>query len=379
MRRLKICVYAICKNEAKFVDQWMDSMEEADLIVVTDTGSTDDTVEKLRERGAVVYVEEIKPWRFDVARNISLDHVPQDVDICVCTDLDERFEPGWRNKLERAWKIHKPRHRGPIAKTGRYIYNWSLKPDGSPDVQFYYFKVHQRQGFRWKCPVHEFLAYEGKLPLEPVFIEGMVLNHYPDPTKSRGSYLPLLELAVEEAPQDDRMHYYLGREYMYKSQWQKCIDTLKKYLNLPTANWNEERCAAMRWIAKSYKQLGQRAEAYQWYYRAIAEAPHMREPYVEFATMCYEQQDWSLCFYLGEEALKIKERSKTFVNMGHAWDHTPNDLCAIAAYRMNLYEKARQHAKAALEMTPSDPRLQNNLQIIEAALAKFQQPSNFQV
>ncbi len=103
MSGLKICVYAICKNEASFVDSWMDSMNEADIIVVTDTGSEDDTVEKLKERGAIVYVDIVKPWRFDVARNISLDHVPEDVDICVCTDLDERFEPGWRKRLEEAW------------------------------------------------------------------------------------------------------------------------------------------------------------------------------------------------------------------------------------------------------------------------------------
>ena len=40
----KICVYAICKNESKFVKQWLDSMSEADYIVVLDTGSTDNTV-----------------------------------------------------------------------------------------------------------------------------------------------------------------------------------------------------------------------------------------------------------------------------------------------------------------------------------------------
>ncbi len=104
MGKYKICVYAICKNEEKFVDQWMRSMGEADLVVVTDTGSTDGTVEKLRAAGAVVYEEQIRPWRFDTARNISLSHVPEDTDICVCTDLDEIFEPGWRRALEEAWR-----------------------------------------------------------------------------------------------------------------------------------------------------------------------------------------------------------------------------------------------------------------------------------
>lgn len=370
MSRLKICVYAICKNEADFVDRWMDSMSEADLVVVTDTGSEDQTVEKLKARGAIVYVDMVKPWRFDVARNISLSHVPQDVDICVSTDLDELFEPGWRKRLEKAWRSHKPKHEGPIAKTGRYLYNWSLKKDGTPDIQFYYFKVHERMGFKWKCPVHEFVQYMGGLPLETVYIDGMVLNHYPDPSKSRGSYLPLLELAVKEDPGNERMRYYLGREYMYKGQWQKSIDTLNEYLSMPSAKWKDERCAAMRWIAKSCYRLGRIKEAYSWYWKSIAEVPNVRDPYVEFSKMCYELEDWTLSWYLAEEALQISEKSKTFVNMGYSWDHTPDDLCAIAAYHLDMGAKSLEHAKAALSYDPENERLKNNVAIIEAGLKK---------
>ena len=101
---MKVVVYAICKNEAKFVDRWMDSMSEADQVVVLDTGSSDGTAEKLKSRGALVRVEIITPWRFDTARNHALDLVPEDADICVSTDLDEVLEPGWREKLEAAWK-----------------------------------------------------------------------------------------------------------------------------------------------------------------------------------------------------------------------------------------------------------------------------------
>lgn len=357
MGKYKVCVYAICKNECKFVDRWMQSMKEADEVIVTDTGSDDGTVERLRELGATVYVEEIKPWRFDVARNRSLDHVSEDADICVCTDLDEVFNPGWRECLERAWT--------PDANMGRYLYNWSLKPDGTPDVQFTYFKVHGRHCAKWAYPVHECLNYIGSEPEKRVFIDGMVLNHYPDPAKSRGSYLPLLELAVSENPLDDRSTYYLGREYMYKGEWQKCIDTLKRHLTLPTAMWNEERCASMRWIAKSYRSLGNNDEAYVWYYRAVAEAPHMREPFVEFAKMAYELADWPVCFCMAEQALKIKEKSPTYVNMGYAWDYTPDDLASIASYRLGMFERSLAHAKAALAFAPNDQRLQSNLDIIE--------------
>lgn len=42
--RYKIAVYAISKNEARFAKRWMHTMREADVVIVADTGSTDDTV-----------------------------------------------------------------------------------------------------------------------------------------------------------------------------------------------------------------------------------------------------------------------------------------------------------------------------------------------
>jgi len=358
----KICVYAICKDEEKFVDRWMDSMGEADLVVVTDTGSSDATVERLRARGAVVYTDIVRPWRFDAARNISLAHVPEDVDICVCTDLDEIFTEEWRAALERAWTSQ--------ATKGNYLYNWSLKTDGTPDIQFNYFKIHARKGYKWVCPVHEHLDYSGEKPEKIVFIPGVTLNHHPDPAKSRGSYLPLLELAVAEDPLSDRMAYYLGREYMYKGMWEKSIRELKRHLSLPTATWADERSASMRWIAQCYFRLGDTAQANAWYYRAIAEQPAMREPYVECAQMAYQLSNWPMCFYMAEEALKIKEKSRTYVNMGYAWDHTADDLCAVACYRLGLYEKSLLHARAALELSPNDARLRENVRLIERACAQ---------
>lgn len=370
MGRFKVCVYAIAKNEEKFVYRWMDSMSEADVVVVTDTGSTDGTVNKLRELGAVVYVDKIIPWRFDTARNVSLNHVPDDTDICVCTDLDEIFNKGWRKRLESAWR--------PETDRGKYLYNWSVKPDGSPGVQFTYFKVHTRKNFIWKYPIHEYAAYTGEYPEKEVFIDGMVLSHYPDSTKSRSSYLPLLILAVNENPNDDRMNYYLGREFMYSGKWQKCIDTLTHYLTLKKATWNEERSAAMRWIAFSYSKLGNSQEAYRWYYRAIAESPAMRDPYIEFAKLGYLKGDWPLVFYMVDKALKITNRSETYVNMEYSWDYTPYDLGAISCYWLQMYEKSLEYAKKAISMCPNDERLKSNLNIIENKLTQVkEQESGF--
>jgi glycosyltransferase involved in cell wall biosynthesis len=336
----------------------MKSMSEADIIVVTDTGSNDGTVEKLRENGAIVYINEVKPWRFDVVRNISLDHVPKDIDICVCTDLDEIFETGWRKCLEDSWM--------PGTKMASYLYNWSLKEDGTPDIQFNYFKVHCRYGYKWCYPIHECLKYMGTPPEKVVFANGMVLNHYPDNNKPRTSYLPLLEMAASELPEDDRVNYYLGREYMYSGMWKKCIDTLKRHLSLKSSVWKEERCASMRWIAKSYFQLSNYTESYIWYFRAISECSHMRDPYIECAKIACALENWEMVFYMVQQALKIEKKSSTYVNMGYCWDYTPYDLEAISCYWLGMYEKSLNCAKKALSFSPNDTRLINNLSIIES-------------
>ena len=55
----KVVVYAISKNEEKFVKRWVESMREADDIYVLDTGSTDNTVSFLKELGVNVYEQVI--------------------------------------------------------------------------------------------------------------------------------------------------------------------------------------------------------------------------------------------------------------------------------------------------------------------------------
>jgi len=353
MGTYRVCVYAICKNEGEFVERWMNSMSEADMVVVIDTGSTDDTVEKLKSIGAVVYEEQIEPWRFDTARNISLTYVPDDIDICVCTDLDEAFEPGWRKQLEQSWEAD--------AHRGNYWFNWRLKEDVSPDTQFVYFKVHTRKDFVWEGPVHEYLRYTGNAEEKRVFINGMVLNHYPDAAKSRSSYMPLLELAVHEKPDDERYMYYLGREYFYTEQWNRCIQTLEKHLSLPLATWKEERCASMRWIAKAYDELGDYSNSSKWFYRAVAECPYMREPYVECAMSAYLQKEWEKVFFFSREALKINEKSLNYVNMGYAWDETPHDLAGLACYWLGMFIESSEHFQEALAYAPNDERLNRNL------------------
>ena len=355
---MKIVVYAIAKNEGFFVDRWMDSMSEADQVVVLDTGSDDGTAERLQARGAQVTVERIVPWRFDQARNRSLELAPEDADVCVCTDLDEVFRPGWRSALEGVWT--------PETRQASYRYTWSFQPDGSEGVVFWQEKIHARRGFRWVHPVHEVLEWVGEGERGPmVSVQGIQLNHHPDPKKSRGQYLPLLELSVAEDPEDDRNLHYLGREYLYYGRWDDCIRTLTRHLALPSAVWRDERAASMRYIARAHARKGERDEARDWYLRAAAEAPHLREPWTDLAMLLYEDQEWEGVLYATACALKIRERPRTYICEAEAWGSLPHDLRCQAYYHTGRLPQALEEARLALAAAPSDPRLAGNAALLE--------------
>lgn len=358
MGKFKIAVYSICKNEEKFVDRWVDSMSEADIIVVADTGSTDNTVEKLKGRGVVVENIEVKPWRFDKARNLALDIIPEDIDICVATDLDEIFEKGWREKVEAAWK----------EGTTRLFYSFvaTYNPDGSAGKVFLKEKIHSRHLYKWSRPVHEILEYIGEGDEVCISDPSIILNHYPDQTKSRGQYLPLLELTVEEFPEDDRSMHYLGREYMFAGQFDKAIETLQRHLNMPNAGWREERCASMRFIARSYLYKGDKEKAREWLFKAIEQAPNTREPYTDMARLLQGEGNWEGLRTMVKAALSITHQANSYLVESSCWDHTLYDMGGLSCFYLGLYEESLEFASKALSLAPHDERLKSNYEIVKA-------------
>ena len=352
---MKVCVYAICKNEEKFIPRWVESMSEADEIYVLDTGSEDNSVELLQKAGVKVFKKEIKPWRFDSARNVALELLPMDIDICVSTDIDEVFVSGWRKEVECAWKKNTTRL--------KYKYVWSFNSDGTDGVVYYLDKIHSRLGYKWINAVHEVLYSENE-----VFsvAENVRLEHHPDKTKSRGQYLELLEISVKEDPENDRNVHYLAREYMYNSRFKEAIKTFLTHLSLKNATWKDERAASMRYIARCYANLGNVSEAYKYYLLAITEAPHLRETWLDAAYFEYYRENYVGTIYFIEYALNIKERSMNYINEANSWGAMPYDVLSIAYYKIGDIEKAKENVKKAIKLS-DEKRLRDNLYIYEKA------------
>ena len=340
---VKVAVYTIAKNEEQFVERWYNSAKDADHLFILDTGSTDNTVKIARGLGINVETQSFDPWRFDAARNAALSFIPEDIDYCVALDMDEVLLPGWREELEKmlAHNITRP----------RYEYTWSWKKDGSPGLVYGGDKIHARHNYIWKHPVHEVLTCQGQETQDWTNIK---IHHYPDHSKSRSQYMPLLKLAVEEDPEDDRNAFYYARELFFHSDHKEATREFKRHLSLPRAVWKPERAASMRYLSKMEDREG-------WLLRAIAECPNRREALVELSSYYYETQQFALCYAYATKALSIKEKPLEYLCEDFAWGYMPYDLAAISAYNLGLYEKAREYGHKAVELN-NDERLKNNLE-----------------
>lgn len=348
---MKICVYAISKNEEMFVERFCKSAADADLILIADTGSTDKTVELGRKYGAQVPHITIAPWRFDDARNAALAMIPKDIDVCVSLDLDEELQPGWREEIERVWTEGTTRL--------RYKFDWGA------GIAFYYEKIHARNGYRWVHPCHE---YPVPYLIDEVYAQTdmLLVIHKPDPTKSRGQYLNLLEMSVKEDPNDPRNAFYYARELSFHRQWQQAIEECERYLALPGANWPNERCYAYRVMSRCYNELGDWDNAIRCARLGVIEAPNTREPWCEIAKLAYQRHQWAECYGAAMSALAIKDRELVYTVDPEVWGSMPYDYASIAAWNLCLKDAAISHARMALNFAPDDVRIAQNLALMEA-------------
>lgn len=346
---MKIAVYSIALNEAANVERWASSAVDADYRIVADTGSTDDTVERLTRMGVTVHRIAVRPWRFDDARNAALALIPADVDVCVVMDMDRCLEAGWREKLEQAWTPDT------TALYCRVVYQSSVD-DPTPSRHFQAKNFHSRWGYRIRRPVHEELAYTGEREVCRS-CDAIVMCEIQDHTKTtRAQYLPLMELAHREDPNDAQICFWLGREYMWAKRHEQSVEMLQRYLALPSSAWGEERSEAMRYLARM-----QPDQKMAWLDRARTQAPHRREIWLDLAEEFHGQADWSNLFWACTNGIEKTKRTDSYLDDASCWGFRLFDLGAIAAWRLNIMDLAVQWGQEALELDTENQRLKDNL------------------
>ena len=364
---IKIAVYNIMRDEGKFLEGWLENVKDADYICLLDTGSTDGSYER-----ALVYADQhpefkgtpmveqaiINPWRFDEARNRNLEMVPDDdkVDIIYSIDLDERVEDGFFEEVRKvAWE-------NPRAPQFCYLYCWGHDNETKePTTTFWYNKMSywMKGEIYYKFDVHEawfatpkyYEFYTGKSAR--LRADKIWLHHWPDQTKSRGSYLGLLEQRVKHYPDDQYGKFYLFREKsFYGMAKEGLLDALSLYNELLKENDDMLMLpTTAMMIARFYEKMPQKEKEVEFFYkRAIEADPGYRDAYFFYAK-------WLAYQGRSVDALDILKEGKTksyrhwdWRESGVVWSHWfEAQIRGVAYCWLGEYELAYQTFKRAAE------------------------------
>lgn len=348
MGKYKVVVYAIAKNEAKYAATWARNMREADeVVVLLDPTSTDNTKEILEACGVRVVPKQIKPWRFDVARNESLKLVPKDTDICVCTDLDELFSPGWRIQIERVWEKN----------TNQAIYKYYHNA-GSPQMAaniIDYSKIHDRKSFRWQWPVHEYIMPKSsRKPINTVFVPNMMLYHYPDLSKPRSSYKSLLELAVRKDKKDARSLGLLAEEYINAKEYEKAKATANKILKLKKSHI-QDKCVAYKMLIRTANEEKDFALAKKLCYDAISTCDTCKVFYGELGKILIAHEKiYKLGIGILKKCLKISQ--EVMPGREAEWNDKGviHNLISVGYYNLGDKKSALEQIELAIQFSPNN-------------------------
>lgn len=344
--KTNICLNMIVKNETKVLPRLFNSLkDQIDYYVISDTGSTDDTPELIRNLGKIYQIPgkvyHHKWENFGHNRQLALEAAMKDSpsDFALFVDADEELQfsdAKFYEKLdpEKTYEIEK--HHSHIRYATPAITN--IKK----------FK------WRWNAPVHNFLSCEP--PVESGKVEKLdsvwIKYHQHQGAKSAGltvkeKYLRdanILENELKNNPNDARSQFYLAQSYMDACDCQKAIEHYKKVRSMN--GWIEEKYVAC-WKAGSmmltYKQ--DQVEALGLLVFAHELMPTRLEAIFELLKWARINQKYEFGFSMCRGALQLAkpDNCRLFV-CPYIYQYAFADELSICAYWSGEYILARDLA-----------------------------------
>lgn len=357
--KLKISVYAICKNEKNNLDKWLKCFSKADYICILDTGSTDGTWETLQDyckqySNLIISQQIIKPWRFDVARNLSLELVPKDTDIYFMVDLDEIIkENNWVNKIKEVWD--------PTFTRGVYNYHRDTDENGNALKTIPEFRIHSKKWSHYENIVHEVIVTDfGQKMFDiqeciPMEIE---VWHFPKQNK-KTNYLQLCEEELKEYPNDPLMRLQLAIEYELEEQFDKAIEHFQIIINNNTnLQWFEiGRCYAG--IGYCYYAKQDLNNSLNYFREGRLVSPFYADNYLIAAQIYFENKDYEKTIQLIEDALNYCYPA-VWCSISDIQNYIPYYILGLSYFNLKNMEKAVYYLTLASYLNNSN-EVKNNL------------------
>lgn len=263
---MNITLYAICKNEEKNVEKFIETSKKFSHTVVVDTGSTDKTVELLKEAGIDVYEHPQSRDEFDFskARNLALSYVKTDwaFSLDFNEDIDQFFPEGLGVISEEFTSFNHE--------------CYDKIEDQEPTLgQTAHVRFHRTNNYTWTNAVYEtpvFIPTEGHLNETIVDTTIKITKNIHNTVDKKLFYMSICEREFEKYPTNTYYLWFIFKHYFEVKNLNKTLELGQEYLNFSKPYFDPIRVDVfiMCSIALITAQDVQRAANYA--FHAVSEA-----------------------------------------------------------------------------------------------------------
>ncbi|MDE7428236.1 MAG: glycosyltransferase, partial [Lachnospiraceae bacterium] len=227
---IPISVCIITKNEAENLKKCLEALKPYPFeIVVTDTGSEDDSLEVARQYTDRVYEFE---WinDFSAARNFCISHATHDTILSL--DTDEFLRPLDWEALQEAIRNH-PKSLGAIE-----LYSYFDNANGETKQQLSRLeRLFDRRHYHFINPIHEILVPLGDIvPASydaPVCVDHVGYQGTKEKLREKAERdMALIRTEIEADPENPYHYFQLGQSYMLMRDHKNALSWFRKAMEL---------------------------------------------------------------------------------------------------------------------------------------------------
>jgi ADP-heptose:LPS heptosyltransferase/glycosyltransferase involved in cell wall biosynthesis len=339
-----ICLGMIVKNEALNIKKTLESVKSIlDYWVISDTGSTDNTIEIIKETLKDIPGELIQSKFVDFGTNRSeVARIAKDkADYTLMLDADflitlDNFD-----------------------KSSLIADQYDVKIKWLDTIFYNSFLLSNRLDWKSVGVVHEYWSAEGIQTRAKAV--GISIDHdrHGNPRPKGLHDLALLLQGVKDEPNNARYYFYLANTYRDVGEYQKAIDTF--YTRIKMGGWIEEVFYSLYQIGYCYELMNEVTKAKVAYLRAWEFRPSRAEPLYKLAKLCRTYKEYHQSYLFASKGLEIPISSDTIFVDSATYNYGLRFEKSIAAYWLGKYEESIEDCNIIDNSSnvPEDVKVQN--------------------
>ena len=274
---MKVTLYAIAKNEEKNIEKFLKNAKKFSDVVVVDTGSTDNTVQLLKDAGIKIYEhpQTREEFDFSVARNQALSYVETDWAFALDfnEDVDEFFQDGFSAIADEFTTF---RHlRSDDHGTG--------EPIQSDEVHT---RFHRTKNYTWWNAVHEIphfiptVEYPNEVPVDTTI---RIIKKVNTTVDKQILYLSICEREYKKDPSNWYYIWFIFNHYFSVKNLQKALEFGQEFLNASKPYFNSFRIPIFIQCSQILFEFGDIQKASNYAFHAVSESMNIKDHYLPHA------------------------------------------------------------------------------------------------